>query len=511
MPLSLRVLLAAAAGALLPLSFSPFHVWLLQPIALGCLYLLLLETGPKPAAWTGWGFGLGMFGVGTSWVYVSIHDFGNAGTFLSFVITLGFVAAMALFTALQTWVYRRFCKTPLLIAGFAACWVLGEWFRGWFLTGFPWLYLGYAHVESLFAGLAPLTGVLGISLWMALSGALLGAMTLHYCRNSSPYALAGTQLPTLLLFLWGFASLSNKLQWIEQRTDDDVTVGIVQGNIEQGLKFRADFLQESLDVHERLSRSLWQNEIVIWPETAIPMRYQNAGDVLQFFGQQATATGSTLISGIFFENEAGDIHNSIVAIGNGSGIWHKQKLVPFGEYVPLRRLIGTILEIFSLPMSSLQPGPAGQQSLMAGKYRVAPFICYEIVYPDFVRRYGRDADLLLTVSNDTWFGASWGPLQHLQMAQMRSLELGRSMARGTNNGVSALIDGHGHILSRSPQFESAVLQGSLPLYTGHTPYSRLGSFPVLLLCGLILMANSFPKAKRCKASDSPDARIKDQT
>jgi apolipoprotein N-acyltransferase len=492
------------SGVLVPLSFSPINIWLLQPLAIAGLYLLLQGTTPRQATWTGWAFGFGMFGVGTSWVYVSIHDFGNAGPFLSFLITLLFVAAMALFTALQAWVYRRLCKGSLLVAGFAACWVLGEWFRGWFLTGFPWLYLGYAHVESMFAGLAPVTGVLGISLWMALSGALLGAMTEHYYRHQSPYALAGTQLPTLLLFLWGFASLSNKLQWIEPRQDDVVTVGVVQGNIEQSVKFRADYLQESLDVHERLSTDLWQNDLVIWPETAIPLRYQSAGNILSYFGQQAAATGSTLVSGIFYETPARDIHNSLVAVGNGNGLWHKQKLVPFGEYVPLRSIIGTILQIFNLPMSSLQPGPTDQDAMIAGPYRIAPFICYEIVYPDFVRRYARDADLLLTVSNDTWFGASWGPLQHLQMAQMRALELGRSMARGTNNGISALIDGHGHVLAQTPQFESTVMQGELPLYTGTTFFAKWGSLPILLLCSLILLANSFPITGRRKVSDSPD-------
>ena len=507
-PFVLHLLLAAIAGVLIPLSFSPYNIWLLQPLSTALFYILLAHRNPSRAAWIGFSYGLGLFGAGASWIHVSIRDFGNAGPVLSLIITVGFVAIMALFITLQAWSFSRFIKAPLLIPGFAALWVVCEWFRGWFLTGFPWLYLGYAHTGSMFAGLAPVFGVLGISFTMALSGALLGAMASHYLVHRSPYALAGTHLPTILLFLWGLASLSNRMQWIVERTDDTVTVGMVQGNIEQSLKFRVDYLQDSLDVYNQLSTTLWHNELVIWPETAIPLVYQNAGDILQYFGQQASGANATLVSGIFYRNEVGAMHNSVVTLGNGEGIWHKQKLVPFGEYVPLASVLGTVLQIFNLPMSSLQPGPPGQTMLSAGPYSIAPFICYEIVYPDFVRRYGQQADILLTVSNDTWFGASLGPLQHLQMAAMRSLEMGKSMARATNNGVSALIDGHGHIFASTPQFESAILQGELPLYTGRTFFSRWGTFPVILLCGLIILINIQPAFMRRFTAGIIDDNIK---
>jgi apolipoprotein N-acyltransferase len=188
-----------------------------------------------------------------------------------------------------------------------------------------------------------------------------------------------------------------------------------------------------------------------------------------------------LLTGIFYRSELG-LHNSIAVVGNGSGFWHKQKLVPFGEYVPFHELIDNLLQLFVLPLSSLAPGPSDQPLLNAAGLRIAPFICYEVVYPDFARSIGRDADLLVTVSNDTWFGASFGPLQHLQMAAMRARELGRYMVRATNNGVSAFINARGEVVAETAQFKAETLQGSVVVYEGMTPFGRWGSWPVWLLC-----------------------------
>jgi apolipoprotein N-acyltransferase len=207
--------------------------------------------------------------------------------------------------------------------------------------------------------------------------------------------------------------------------------------------------------------------------------------VVNYFTAEARRNEATLVTGIFGRTGDG-LHNSITSLGNGSGIYHKQKLVPFGEYVPLRGLMSSVLQIFDLPMSSLEKGPSGQALLTAGDYVLAPFICYEVVYPDFVRRQARTADILVTISNDTWFGASWGPLQHLQMAAMRALENGRYMVRATNNGVSAIIDEKGNIITRTEQFRAEVLLGEVQVFTGRTPFSRWGSWPVIILCAGIL-------------------------
>jgi apolipoprotein N-acyltransferase len=485
-----RKALALVAGALVPLTLSPIDMWLLALLSVALLYMLLDATTPRAAATLGWWYGFGCFGVGVSWVYVSIHDFGAAPPLLAGFLTLAFVAGLAFFFVLQCWLYRRWASRHWPVLGFAACWVLGEWFRSWFLTGFPWLYLGYAHVESMLAGVAPVFGVLGISLVVALGGALVGECWRRWQLQPSGYALVRSQLPTLFILLWGIAALGKRVEWVTADPGRTLEVALVQANIEQELKFVADRLDESLQQYAALSAPLWQHDLVVWPETALPLVYQQAGPLLAELDALALQNGSTLISGIFFR-EGAAIHNSLTTLGNGSGTWHKRKLVPFGEYVPLRAVLANLLQVFALPMSSLAPGPADQKLLTVAGLQVAPFICYEVVYPEFVRRQAQTADFLLTVSNDTWFGASWGPLQHLQMAGMRALENGRYMVRATNNGVSALIDEKGHIIARTPQFEAATLTGSVQMFSGRTPYSYWGNWPVLLFGWLLLLANVY--------------------
>ena len=483
-----RCIIALAAGAIGPLAFSPNHMWLLGFLSVMGLYIALKYATPRQGGITSWFFGLGFFGVGTSWVYVSIYTYGNASIFLAGLLTGLFVSGLGLLFALQGWLTQRFFNRSFYLLSFSAMWVLGEWFRSWFLTGFPWLYLGYPHVESTFSGLAPIFGVLGISLVVAITGAAFGEMTLIWNRHSErkAYAAAHSYIPTALFFLWIVANLSGKITWVEPVEDAVIDVGLVQANIGQSQKFDANFIQKNLDLYDQLSASMWDADVIVWPETAIPSIYSESADTVRFFQRQAAQTDTTLITGIFGRSEAG-LHNSITSLGIGDGIYHKQKLVPFGEYVPLRFIFSTLLQVFNLPMSSLEKGPGQQDLLTAGSYKVSPFICYEVVYPDFVRRGARGADFLVTISNDTWFGASWGPLQHLEMASMRALENGRYMVRATNNGVSAIINEKGEIVARTEQFQAEVLRGEVQVYSGRTPFSWWGSWPILIICSGILI------------------------
>lgn len=488
-----RPLPPLAAGALAPLAFSPLELWPLGLLSATCLYLLLQARSPRAAAWTGWYYGLGWFGVGTSWIYVSISVYGNAAPPLAAFITTLFVAIMALYFALFGWSWRRFACRRWPLAGFAACWVLMEWLRGWLFTGFPWLQLGSAHVTTALSGLAPVFGVLGLSFVLALLAAGLGELLLRLwrARADRPALLPvlHSRLTMLLVLLVLATVFSKRLIWVLP-TDESVSVGLVQGNIPQGRKFDSGYLQDIIDTYDILSAPLWHNDFVLWPETALPVVQQNAGHILDYFSAQAGDYQGTLVTGIFARDTAGNsIHNSITVLGQGSGSWHKQKLVPFGEYVPLRELLSNLLQLFALPMSSLSPGPAQQAPLAVAGHHAAAFICYEVVYPDFVRRYGANADFLLTISNDTWFGSSWGPPQHLQIAAMRARELGRYMVRATNDGISAIIDEQGRVLQRTQQFRKDVLQGDIRLFSQQTPFARWGSWPVLLLATLLLLQN----------------------
>jgi apolipoprotein N-acyltransferase len=288
----------------------------------------------------------------------------------------------------------------------------------------------------------------------------------------------------LVILLWGAGWWLQGVTWVQPR-GTALTVALVQANIPQSVKWDPDSFRSTLDLYRELSAPHWQHsDIVFWPEAAIPAFYSNVQDYFDSQAELAARFGHTLIAGVPSRAPSGAAYNSAIALGNGSGFYHKQHLVPFGEYVPLEQLLRGAIQFFDLPMSDFAAGPNAQAPLHAGATSFAPYICYEVVYGDLVRH--ARADVLLTLSNDAWFGHSIGPLQHLQMAQMRALELGRYMVRATGNGVTALIDERGRITARALQFERTVLTGSIQPFTGLTPFARYGSWPILGFCLLTL-------------------------
>ena len=484
-------LLALFAGSLITLSLSPYDIW---PAAIlsCCIYLgLLRDCRVRTAAWRGWLYGLGMFGTGASWVYVSIHDHGNASVFLAGFLTLLFCAGLALLHALFAWTYARLLRDLMagMLLGFPALWVLFEWLRSWLLTGFPWLYIGYATLDTWGAGWAPVIGIFGTSLLVAFSAACL---YLAYMRRSVQACLV---YATMVASLWLIGWQLQQAKWVAPASATPLTVGIVQANIPQELKWQREYYQPTLELYQAMTDPLMGKDLVLWPESAIPNYFQRAQDFLGPVADEAAETGSAVVLGIPWRPDGSRAYfNSIVALGEGSGVYHKQRLVPFGEYVPLESWLRGLIEFFDLPMSGFSSGGQNQAPLIAHDFRLSPFICYEIVYPDLVRDYARQADLMLTISNDSWFGSSIGPLQHLQMARMRALENGRYLVRGTNNGVSAIIDEQGRVVEQTPQFQRTALEGEAQVMLGATPFSRIGSTPVIVLCfvmlGLVLGAGS---------------------
>ncbi len=476
------LLLAPAAGALVTLSLAPWTLWPAGILSCAVYAWLLSTCSPGQAAWRGWLFGLGMFGSGVSWVYVSIHVYGNAGAPLAALLTALFCAGLALLHALFGWIYARLVR-PLpggMLAGFPALWVLFEWLRGWLLTGFPWLYLGNAHVDTWIAGWAPVLGVYGLSLICAITGCSLFLAW----RSRQPAALLVYGGLTATLWLGG--AVLKPVEWVAPAAERPLSVTLYQPSIPLREKWDRRRFPDILEQFRGAADALADSELVIWPESAIPAYYQSVRPFLDRLASWAELAESTLILGIPYRGEDGQAFNSIVALGNGEGLYHKQRLVPFGEYVPLEHLLRGLIDFFDLPMSDFSAGPRNQAPLTAGGFRVAPFICYEIVYPDLVARGARGADLLVTVSNDSWFGASIGPLQHLQIARMRALENGRYLLRGTNDGVTAIIDHRGRVMARLPQFEEASLRGQAEVMLGATPFGSFGSKPVVTACAVIL-------------------------
>lgn len=490
-------LLAVAAGGLTTLALAPFNIWPLAMLAIAQFYLGLRDLNPRQALVRGWCFGFGLFGAGTSWIYVSINTYGGASALLAGLLMLLFISLIALFFALPAWLWARWLRRserPLADAlAFAALWVLQETFRGWFLTGFPWLYSGYSQLDGPLAGLAPVGGVWLVSFALALSVALLCNLPRLRQRPSLLAAAA-----VLLIGPWA-AGLALKNHAWTAPSGQPLTVAALQGNVEQVLKWDPAHLNAQLALYRDMTFRSKQADLIVWPETAVPVLKEMAEGYLTMMGSFAGERRSALITGVPIRELSGRgeyrYYNAITVTGEGDGTYLKQKLVPFGEYVPLQDVLRGLIEFFNLPMSDFARGPNDQSLLQAKGYQIAPYICYEVVYPEFAASLAARSDLLLTVSNDTWFGTSIGPLQHLQMAQMRALEAGRWMIRATNNGVTALIDPYGRITQQIPQFERGVLYGEVVPMHHLTPYLRWRSWPLGVVCAVLLGWALFTRRK----------------
>ena len=481
-------LLALVAGTLTTLALAPFDIWPLALVSAALLYLGLRDSTAKQAAQRGWCYGFGLFASGVSWVYVSIHDFGAASPALAGLLTLGFVAGLALFFALLGWLWVRLLRNRHSALGdalaFSALWLAFDALRGWVLTGFPWLYIGYSQLDGPLASLAPLGGVWLLSFAIALSATLLVA--LPRLRTEKPrLALA----IVLLAAPWIAALLLNGHAWTTPK-GEPLTVAAVQGNVAQSMKWDPKKLEMQLLLYRDMTFRSRPADLIVWPETAVPILKEHAEGYLKMMAGFAEQRDAALITGVPVRqpNADGELryYNGLTTAGDASGTYLKQKLVPFGEYVPLQDLLRGLIAFFDLPMSDFARGESGQPLLQAKGLQIAPYICYEVVYPEFAAGLAAQSDLLLTVSNDAWFGRSIGPLQHLQMAQMRALEAGRWMIRATNNGITVLIDPYGDITEQIPQFEQAVLYGEVTPMQGLTPYLRWRSWPLIAVCVLLL-------------------------
>ncbi|MGQ7244856.1 apolipoprotein N-acyltransferase [Salinicola sp. V024] len=467
--------LAVFAGALTTLTFSPFELWWLGPVAVGLIYSGLDDLTPGQAALRGWCYGIALFATGTSWVYVSIHEYGYTGVPLSVFLTALFAATLALFYAIPFWFYRRFTGSRLAFLSFAGAWVLIEVLRTYLFTGFPWLLLGSAHVDSPLAPLAPIGGVLLLTLVTALTGTL----GVEFLRRRW---WAGGTIAALWLF-----PLMLPTQWTIP-SKEPVQVSLLQGNLPQLSKWTNEGQRNAVSSYARLTRNIAEDiDLVIWPETAIPMYQRQAEPMLERV-KATLPSGAELLTGIVQRDDSGRYYNAVVGAGEVTDVYRKSHLVPFGEYIPMEKQLRGIIAFFDLPMSDFTAGNSEQGPIRAAGLRIGTAICYEIIFPDLVAQRADNAEVLLTVSNDTWFGDSIGPLQHLQMARLRALENGRYVMRATNNGVTAIIDPQGRIIDRATQFRMTTLNGEIRAMRGQTPFTRTGSWPTWLLSAALVIS-----------------------
>ena len=481
---------AIAAGAAAVAGFAPLDWSLLAPVALAFLFYLWVSTdSPRRAALLGYAFGLGHFGTGVSWIYVSLHDFGDMPVPLAAIATALYCGYLALFPALVGSLQARagVGRAARLLLVIPALWMLAEWLRGWLLGGFPWLALGYAQIDTPLAGYAPLVGVYGLSFAAAMLAGLLvllatggAGVSLRQRAAVRLGAAAG-----IAVILSGGTALRG-IEWTAP-AGKPITVALVQGNIAQSLKFDPRRYAETLDTYLALVEDA-SARLIVLPETAIP-RFLDAVDpaYLDALALRAREQGGDLLLGVPTSDRAGRYYNSVVSLGvSPAQIYSKSHLVPLGEFVPPE--FGWIVKILSIPLSDFTPGPARPEPIAAAGERVAVDICYEDAFGEEIIRQLPQASLLVNASNVAWFGDSLAPAQHLQISRMRALETGRPMLRATNTGVTAIVDAHGRVAGRLPQFTQGVLEGTVQGRTGATPYVRFGNAPALVLALAALLA-----------------------
>ena len=482
----IAALLACVAGALLPLAFAPFGLW---PLAILLPIVLLWSwdnATPGRAALRGGLFGLGVYGFGIYWVFISLHAYGNAPAPFAVLATTLMVLVMALYPAAFGGLIARWGPPPgpvrwLLV--FPALWTLLDWVRSWLFTGFPWLAIGYSQTDAPLGQLAPYVGVFGVGWAATLSAGLLWTLL-----NSADWRARLGWLG-LLAALWLGAWGLGRVAWVEP-AGPALRVAIVQGNVTQDRKWNPDALDETLTRYVQLSLpEQSQSDVIIWPETAIPALLDEVRPFVAALAGAAQQAEVDYVTGIPTGSwETSIFHNSIIGVGRSPGLYHKRRLLPFGEYLPLRGLLLFFRDWVDIPMADFTPGGPEQPLFRAGGQPVGLSICFEAVFGSEIRRALPEATWLINLSNDAWFKDSAAPHQHLQIARLRALEVGRYLARATNTGVSVIVDEQGRIKARGPQFQAEVIRGEIQPLRGLTPYARFGDWPaVAIMTGLLIL------------------------
>jgi apolipoprotein N-acyltransferase len=489
-----RLTVSFACGAALNLAFAPFGLWPLAILAPAALIALIRGLPPRRAGWAGAAFGAGQFSFGTYWLYTCIHGFGLVPIWLTLFLQAALVAIMAFYSASVCFLANRFW----LKAGptrdwlvLPALWVLFEWLRGWFLSGFPWLSLGYAFIDSPLAGWAPLFGVYGVT-----AAAAAVAVAINVC--AAPQTSGVRRLAAVAVAAVAFLAplLAARHSW-SHAVGAPFPVAVVQGAVSQDQKWLANNRDATIARYSQLTAESWGARLIVWPESALPVLANDIQDYLRDLQNAGRAHGADFAIGLvnYLPQQRQYLNGLLVMSDSGGGWYYKRHLVPFGEYFPVPSFVRSWMRLMSLPFEDLTPGAENQPILSAAGQKLGLTICYEDAYGSAQLRVLRQATLLINVTNNAWYGDSTAPHQHLQIARMRALEAGRYLIRAANDGITAVIGPRGEIVGRLPQFQEAVLRADVQPMTGLTPYARLGNAPVIGLGGALLLVAAWRRRR----------------
>jgi apolipoprotein N-acyltransferase len=475
-----RGVLAFGTGALLACAFAPLEWWPLAILCPAVLMWLWEEAAPRDAAWTGFWFSFGTFLAGTYWVYVSVHDLGKAPVWLTIGVMFGLIGIMALYNGIIGYTVARWLPRSgawRWLVGVPAVWLVVEWWRGWFLSGFSWLSLGYSQTDTWLARFAPILGVYGISAVLLLSAGALVALV----RGAGRVRLAAA---LILIAPWVAGALLGPVQWTHP-SGAPVSVAVIQADIPQDEKWVDTYSDRILDRYRKMTESTLGTQLIVWPEAALPDLANNLLPYIALVDREAHARGSSLVMGALRASEDGQrYYDSILALGSQASWYAKDHLVPFAEFFPVPRFVRNWLRLMSLPYDSFDRGGTNQSPLPVAGLELGPTVCYEVGYGSYMLHMLPKADALVNVTNDAWFGHSTARYEQFQMARMRALEEGRSMIVATNDGISAVIGPRGEIVASAPPFQPYVLRSSVTPRAGLTPFACVGNWLIVNLGAL---------------------------
>ncbi len=474
-------------------AYSPFDYWGVAYLCAFGLIFAIMQQNHKVAYRAVLLWSLGYFCCGVNWVSVSMMQFGGVPELVSYVAVGLLAFYLALYNLLFCWIVKRFkFNHPLAIA---SIFTFTEYLRGTVFTGFPWLQFGYTQIDSPFYGLASILGVEGLTFFVMLVSGYLVKFFYQFVKNNKNYTAYVKHLITPSLIAVIVVGLQY-INWVKQDDVKQTKIALVQPNIEQKLKWNPNYFQQHIVTYQNLILPLVnKNDVIILPESAFPALENNLSPLFESLEQIAKLNKTTFIIGTL-NSQNNNMYNSTIVLGNDQQSfaeqtivrYNKHHLVPFGEYVPFGHLLDWLRNVFILPIN-LSQGDFIQAPLKANNATFNMAICYEIIFGNQVQQnqWQGNADYLLTISNDAWFGDSIGPWQHLQMARMRALELGKPLIRATNTGITVFVDHQGKILKQAPQFKESVLSHTLSSTVGKTPFTIWGNWVIYLLALTILI------------------------
>jgi apolipoprotein N-acyltransferase len=486
-------LLAVISGILLALSFPRPGISILAWFAFVPLFLALGEKTPRKAFRLGFAFGLTAYAGIFYWLNIVMTTYGKLSLLVSFCLYLLLAAYLALYPGVIAYLLSRGEEkgiSPLL--SFPFLWVGFEFIRACVLTGFPWASLGHSQYRTLpLIQIADITGVYGLSFLIALTNVVLYRILRGIVRNEPGAYPARSAVALLVLMALTLGYGFNRLNSGE--TGEPLNVVLVQGNIPQDVKWDPAFQEATVGIYEKLSRKACATggNLVIWPESALPFYFQSEEKYAARVKALSAELKSCMVVGSpAFEKDGARVRylNSaflLAPTGAVLGRSDKMHLVPFGEYVPLQKLIPFVNKLVA-GIGDFSPG-ARITPLNTGRGEIGVLVCFEGIFPELAREYVRAGSrLLVNITNDAWFGRSSAPYQHLSMTIFRAVENRVPLVRAANTGISSIIDAKGHIRGMTPLFQEAFLSGEVRFGEGNTFYTRYGD----LFAGLCLAVSA---------------------